>query len=83
MDIERAAQKTIDKIQPPATRRRIETKIVSLATDPRPHDCTKLTGADAYRVRVGDYRIVYDVADAVRIVTVTHVGHRREIYRNI
>lgn len=83
MDIERAAQKTIDKIQPSATRQRIEAKIASLATDPRPHDCTKLAGADAYRVRVGDYRIVYDVADAVRIVTVIHVGHRREIYRNI
>lgn len=44
---------------------------------------TEVTGIDACRVWVGDYRIVYDVADAVRIVTVSYVGQCREIYHNI
>lgn len=79
--VARTAQKTLDKIQPVATRRRIETKIAALATNPRPSDCTKLTARDAYRVRVGDYRIVYSVADDVRIVSIEDIGHRREIYR--
>jgi mRNA interferase RelE/StbE len=49
---------------------------------PRPAGCTKLAGtADGYRIRVGDYRIVYLIDDAAQIVTVTRVGHRREVYR--
>ena len=57
--------------------------IENLAADPRPHGVRHLTGVDAYRVRVGDYRIVYEVHDTVRVVSVTNVGHRRSIYREV
>jgi mRNA interferase RelE/StbE len=53
-----------------------------LATEPRPHGCEKLTGATSmYRVRQGQYRIIYLVDDAARSVDVLKVGHRREVYR--
>lgn len=56
--------------------------IHGLAADPRPHSCVKLSGSeDAYRVRVGVFRIVYMVDDGLRIVTVTRVGHRQEVHK--
>jgi mRNA interferase RelE/StbE len=52
-----------------------------LADEPRPAGCRKLAGLDdAWRIRVGDYRIVYVVDDLARTVTVTRIGHRRDIY---
>jgi mRNA interferase RelE/StbE len=63
---------------------RIAPKIDALADDPRPPRCVKLVGHDAlYRVRVGDWRIVYAVDDDRRVVTVTIVAHRRESYRGL
>ena len=53
-----------------------------LAHHPRPDGCRKLQGSDdAYRIRVGDYRVIYTVDDAVLIVAVERVSHRREVYR--
>jgi mRNA interferase RelE/StbE len=53
-----------------------------LADDPRPHGAKKLVGADrTYRIRVGDYRIVYEIGDEVLVVLVIRVAHRREAYR--
>ena len=60
---------------------RIEADIESLAADPRPHGVKKLTGRDGYRIRSGDYRVVYEINDRLRTVTVFHVGHRKDIYR--
>jgi mRNA interferase RelE/StbE len=51
-----------------------------LAEDPRPPGCTKLSGREAYRVRQGDYRIVYTVEDDALVVEVVKVGHRRDLY---
>jgi mRNA interferase RelE/StbE len=62
-------------------RKRIDAAILSLAADPRPHGCRKLSGSDEYRIRVGDYRILYEIADAVLRVLVVKVGHRRDVYR--
>ena len=53
----------------------------SLATNPRPHGVVKLSGQDAYRLRAGDYRIVYEIHDRILLVVVLDVGHRREVYR--
>ena len=78
--IDRAAQKSLNKIERP-TRKRIDTTIAGLASDPRPHGCAKLTDADAYRIWVGDYRVVYTVNDTVRVVEVANIGHRSSIYR--
>ena len=56
----------------PWTARRIDAAIKGLADDPRPAAATKLVGADAWRLRVGDYRVIYTITDAVRVVTVTN-----------
>jgi mRNA interferase RelE/StbE len=61
--------------------RRIVEKIEALADDPRPAGSVKLTGHGAYRIRVGDYRVIYAVADDQLVVLVVEVGHRREVYR--
>jgi len=66
---------------PEKDRRRIEIDIESLATFPRSHDSKKLTGRDGYRIRSGDYRVVYEIDDRQRIVTILHVGHRKDVYR--
>jgi len=55
--------------------------IRGLGEDPRPRGCRKLIGRPGYRVRVGDYRLIYEIDDAQTTVTVLHVGHRRDVYR--
>jgi mRNA interferase RelE/StbE len=67
---------------PEAARSRIVQAIDILVTVPRPVGCVKLAGsARRYRIRVGDYRIIYDVQDGRLVVTVVRVGHRRDVYR--
>ena len=62
---------------------RVSRKINSLADNPRPPGVEKLSGSeDSYRVRVGDYRILYGIRDAVLLVIIVRVRHRREAYRN-
>lgn len=61
---------------------RIAATIDALAGDPRPSGCRKLAGTDRlYRVRVGDYRVVYEIHDDRLLVLVIKLGHRREVYR--
>ena len=61
---------------------RIVPEIKALAMNPRPHGCAKLAGSKSdYRIRVGDYRVLYEIADQVRIVRILRVRHRREAYR--
>lgn len=63
-------------------RRRIQAAIELLAEEPRPNGAKKLVGGDGqWRVRTGDYRIVYEIDDGVLLVLVVAVGHRREIYQ--
>ena len=62
-------------------RERIRAAIDGLAENPRPSGAVKLAGRDDYRVRVGDYRIVYAVDGAERLVVVARIAHRREVYR--
>ncbi|MEA5448643.1 type II toxin-antitoxin system RelE/ParE family toxin [Leptolyngbya sp. CCNP1308] len=67
---------------PEQAKRRIQPKIDALATEPRPTGVTKLSGEDnLYRIRVGDYRILYAIEDDQLLVLVVALGHRREIYR--
>ena len=56
-------------------------RIEKLASQPRPRGCKKISDSDLYRVRQGDYRVVYQADDPTRTVTVFKIGHRREIYR--
>ena len=62
--------------------KRILQRIRSLADDPRPSGCERLSGHERYRVRQGVYRIVYEIDDHVLIVQVVKVGHRRDVYRH-
>lgn len=61
--------------------RRILKRIEALSDDPRPPRCEKLSGRDLYRIRQGDYRIVYEIQDDVLAVIVVRVSHRSEAYR--
>ena len=61
--------------------RRIVERIRSLGDEPRPHGCEKLSAQERYRVRQGDYRVVYSVDDSIQTVEVVKIGHRSEIYR--
>ena len=58
----------------------IKKAIYSLADNPRPAGCKKLKGRDGYRIRVADYRIIYDIFDDVLLVDVIDLGHRKDIY---
>ena len=66
---------------PKKDRQRIGARLESLGLDPRPPGCEKLAGQDRYRVRQGDYRIVYSVDDRFQTVDVAKIGHRKEVYR--
>ena len=66
---------------PRKDRFRVEADVEALGSNPRPHGSRKLTGRDGYRIRSGDYRVVYEINDRLQSVTVLHVGHRKDIYR--
>lgn len=74
-----AAAKELSKLDRPIARR-VGAAIGELAVDPRPPGCKKLVGSDSLRIRVGNYRVVYIVADAVVTVTVVRIGHRSNVY---
>jgi mRNA interferase RelE/StbE len=77
-----SAAKEIEKVGSKSDRRRIIEKIGGLAHSPRGQGCEKLAGYDdRYRVRQGDYRIVYLIDDKTTTVTVYKVGHRKDVYR--
>ena len=67
---------------PEKRRAQIFTALENLESEPRPSGVVKMAGVeDLYRIRVGDYRIIYSVQDHLRIVLVEKVGHRRDVYR--
>ena len=67
---------------PHEIRTRINRSLLALEDTPRPHGVTKLSGgSDRWRVRVGDYRIIYRIDDAAREVTILRIAHRRQVYR--
>lgn len=81
IELTRSAEKDlrkIDKSKVAAIYREIER----LETDPRPHGVKKLAGADrTYRIRIGDYRVVYEIEDEVLLVLVIRIAHRKDVYR--
>ena len=77
-----SAAKEIEAVNAKADRRRLVELIAALGANPRPHGSEKLAGYDdRYRVRQGNYRIVYLIDDVRRDVTIFKVGHRRDVYR--
>ena len=80
--IKPSAGKEIEAPGQKKDRQRVINRMAALASEPRPVPCEKLAGAEArYRVRPGEFRIVYAVDGATRTVEVVKVGHRREVYR--
>lgn len=80
--IERRAEKFLSKLKDVGLKIRFLEAINSLADSPRPPDAKKLAGSeDRYRIRVGNYRIIYEVEDSAILVLVIDIGHRRDIYR--
>lgn len=78
--VKASAERELRKV-PKEENQRIINRLQRLASDPRPPGCLKLTGEDAYRVRQDDYRIVYTKDDRNRVVEITRIRHRREVYR--
>jgi mRNA interferase RelE/StbE len=78
--IERYAQKQIRKLDNKDIPI-IKAAIARLAENPRPYGYIKLKGENAYRIRTGKYRIIYEVNDDIVLVTVVSVGHRKNIYK--
>ena len=79
--IKPSAVKELEAVGTKKDRTRLVARIRSLATDPRPPECQKLSGSEKYRVRQGAYRVVYFIEDDRLVVTVVRVAHRREVYR--
>ena len=77
--VERRALKKLSKIPDPYYTH-IKKAILDLAKDPRPQGCKKLKGREAYRIRIADYRIIYEVKDKLLLVDIIELGHRKEIY---
>ena len=78
--IKPSSQKELDALDE-AVFARLDRKILTLAANPRPAGCKKLKGyKDLWRIRVGDWRIVYIIEDAAKRVSITRVAHRREVY---
>lgn len=83
VEIARRAAKVLVSL-PRREQQRVRAAIDLLADNPRPPGCVAMSGEDhAYRVRVGDYRIAYEVIDRRLLVQVVRLGHRREIYRHL
>ena len=79
--LERGVEKDLRRL-PESIHERVVRAVNALSRNPRPPGCRKLTGSENdWRIRVGDYRVIYEIAAAKRIVHVNRVRHRREVYR--
>ena len=78
--IVRRAQKELARL-PPETYERVRFAIRGLAANPRPPGSRKLTARNGWRLRVGDYRVIYEIEDVNQTATILHVGHRRDVYQ--
>lgn len=83
VEIRPAAQRQIKKL-PREVQAKVLTRLTALAEDPKPSGAEALQGPqDLYRVRVGQYRVLYEVQEQVLMVLVVRVGHRREVYQQL
>jgi mRNA interferase RelE/StbE len=80
IELRPAAIRALKRIHP-EDKERVQGAIALLGQDPRPPKAIALSGRPGYRVRVGDYRIIYTIQDDVLLVVVVNLGHRREIYQ--
>ena len=80
ISIVRSAEKEFLRL-PGHIQTRARSKMLALELDPRPTGCKKLSGSDRHRIRIGDYRVVYNIDDPQKHIAILSIGHRREIYR--
>jgi mRNA interferase RelE/StbE len=82
--IDRSVEKDLEKMHKNVNRVIIRA-LEKLTVDPKPNGVKKLHGSneDLYRIRVGDYRIIYSIAEQVKIVNIRRIRHRKEVYRNL
>ena len=78
--ITRSAARELEGLSP-RDRRRIVERIRKLAGEPRPFGAEKLSGEDKYRIRQGNFRVLYEILDRELVVTVIRIGNRRDVYR--
>jgi mRNA interferase RelE/StbE len=78
--LKRSAEKELAGL-PNKMHRKIIERLLSLQDNPRPPGSKKLGGGERYRIRIGDYRVLYTIDDAMQKIEVSAVGHRREVYR--
>lgn len=76
----RKAQKALANL-PANSYGRVRDSIRELGNKPRPDGCRKLVGRSGWRIRIGDYRVIYEVDDQQKTVTILSIGHRRDIYK--
>ena len=82
VELRRIAVKSLDKLEDPDYSRIIKA-LSKIEQEPRPKGVEKLRGTELWRIREGDYRIIYHIVDESKIVTVVRLGHRRDVYRGI
>jgi len=80
ISILRQAQKVLARL-PQNSYERVRDAIFSLKQNPRPYGCLKLTEREGWRIRIGDYRVIYDIDDDNKIITILDIGSRQNIYR--
>ncbi|MGM0479145.1 MAG: type II toxin-antitoxin system RelE family toxin [Bacteroidota bacterium] len=78
--LKKKAIKALTKINEPYYSN-IKEAIYGLSNDPRPKGCKKLKGRDAYRIRIANYRAIYEINDEILLVDVVEVGHRKDVYK--
>ena len=77
--LSKKAEKQLDKLNDKIANPILEA-ISELADEPRPKGCKKLKGRDSYRIRIGDYRVIYNIFDSELIIDIVTLGHRKDIY---
>ena len=80
VELAESARRDLKKVSP-QVKEEILAAIEELADEPRPRGCKKVRGADAYRIRLGSYRVIYQIFDVHLVVIVVRMGHRRAVYR--
>lgn len=82
VEISGAAERQLKRMRDRRAYERVRDAIRQLGSDPRPHGARKLSGQEAWRIRVGEIRIIYTIEDDVLVVSVIRVGHRSDVYRD-
>ncbi|MCY7420543.1 MAG: type II toxin-antitoxin system RelE/ParE family toxin [Chitinophagaceae bacterium] len=80
IEIKKSAIKELAQITPPYNNK-IVSAIDSLAINPKPDGVKKLKGAEAFRIRVADYRIIYTIEEVIKVVEIQRIRHRKDAYR--